>query len=193
MRKQIQKPGFTLIEILIVIVIIAVMSAVVVPAYVRYLGHVRFQAKVKQVQDLFAYAREQAIALDTTVTLKYDKGSARFTVELPDSSPSNDQPSAFSNGTQVQDAHGQAAPPPRVVQLDPEQSVSNYIVSQGTNSTSTSANSTVQSGQNELHFQGDGTVETLDMSIAQSDGKKAHLQLWPATGKLTLDPGVASQ
>ena len=68
-----------------------------------------------------------------------------------------------------------------------------FSISPSTNNNSGASTNAQPLDQNELHFLGDGTVEGLDMSLAQSDGKRAHLQLWPVSGLLTLDPGVASQ
>ena len=183
--------GFTLIEILIVIVIIAVMSAIAVPAYVRYLAHVRFQTKVRQVQDIFAYAREQAVTRDSTVTLRFDKGTAMFTVEFTPPSQLSDQPAAFNAGDITQSSNGQTNNT-KNVQLDPEQTVLQYTVSEGTNAPAKPA-SKLQTGSNDLHFLSDGTVEGLDMTMAQNDGRRAHLQLMPSTGRLMLEPGVATE
>jgi prepilin-type N-terminal cleavage/methylation domain-containing protein len=190
--------GFTLIELLIVILIIAVMAAVVVPSYLRFLGHARFRTKVRAVQDLFAYAREQAVLIGAPVTLSYDKQSESFTVTLPTPPAEADQPVALSGSDAGEDANAQASPatPPRTISLDADQSIGNYSLS-ASPLTTASPNATVpgsnsssgQSGPNDLHFQGDGTVEGLEMLITQSDGAHAQLTLSPATARLTLDVG----
>jgi len=193
-----RKRGFTLIELLIVILIIAIMAAVVVPSYVRFLGHARFRSKVRQVQDLFAYAREQALLLDAPVTLSYNKQSESFTVTLPTPPKQIDEPAALSGSEAGESSASQngSAQPPRTVQLDPNQNISQYSLSASPLATA-SPNATVpgvnsssgNSGPNDLHFQGDGTVEGLNMAITQADGAHAQLVLSPATARLTLDVG----
>jgi hypothetical protein len=174
------------------------MAAVIVPAYLRFLGHARFRGKVRAVQDLFAYAREQALSLGAPVTLSYDKQSESFTVTLPTPPAQSDEPVALSGSEAGENANAQSAPaaPPRTVKLDPDQSVGNYTLSASPlataspNATVPGSNSTSgTSGPNDLHFQGDGTVEGLEMVISQGDGAHADLTLSPATARLTLDVG----
>ncbi len=184
-----RKHGFTLIEILIVIIIIAVMASIIVPAYVRYLSTIRFQVACRQVQDIFGYAREQAISLGTPVTLRFDRQSETFAVETPAPTPQPDLPSAMSNGDAAgAAATSQVARDPRTFALDRNQAVSQYTVlppdvplsgSQGGNS-----------GPNDLHFQPDGSVESMQMTMIQEDGKEAHFILHPAAGRLVLDAGT---
>ncbi len=194
-RTYARRRGFTLIELLIVILIIAVMAAVVVPSYLNFLGHARFRRKVREVQDLFAYAREQAVLLGAPVTLSYDKQSESFTVTLPTPPAQTDEPVALSGSEAGEDANA-ASTPPRTVQLDHDQSVGNYTLSASPlataspNATVPGSNSTSgNAGPNDLHFQSDGTVEGLQMVISQSDGAHAQLVLSPATARLTLDVG----
>lgn len=178
--------GFTLIEILIVIVIISVMAGVVIPAYLRYLDHVHFSQKTHEVQDLFAYAREQAVALDAMVTLHFDPQSETFEVQVPPPLPLIDLPVAASTPDQPDATSAQAAPIPRTVQLNQDQKVQQYTVTPASQNQNVSQ-TTNASGQNDLHFLSDGTVEALDMVLSQADGIQAHLMLAPATGRLSLD------
>src|SRR5690348_12920265 len=66
MRPGTDRRGFTLIELLVIIIIIAVVSSIVVPSYSRFYARARFQAAVRDVRDLLASAREQAVTGDTT-------------------------------------------------------------------------------------------------------------------------------
>jgi prepilin-type N-terminal cleavage/methylation domain-containing protein len=184
-----QKPGFTLIELLIVIVLIAVMAAVIVPAYVRYLSGVRFQAACRHVQDIFAYAREQAIASGSPVTLRFDRQSETFAVDSPLQQPQPDLPTSMSNGElSVANATSQVARPPKTYSLASNQKVSDYNVIQP--DVPLSGAQQAFSSPNDLHFQPDGTVEALQMAMVQDDGKMAHFTLQPAAGRLVLDGGV---
>ena len=181
--------GFTLIELLIVIILIAVMASVVVPAYVRYLSGVRFQASCRQVQDIFAYAREQAVATSAPVTLRFDRQSETFAVDTPAQQPMPDLPTALSNGdASSPSATSQVALPPRTYTLAPNEAVSEFTVIPP--QVPLAGSQSAQSSPNDLHFQPDGQVEAMQMVMIQEDGKQAHFTLQPASGRLVLDAGI---
>jgi prepilin-type N-terminal cleavage/methylation domain-containing protein len=188
MTRPTWKRAFTLIELLIVIIIIAVMAAVVIPSYIRYLSHVRFQGKVREVQDIFGYAREQAVALNTTVTLHFDQQLECFTAEVTPPSPINDEPTSFVSAESSDTSTTQSAPAPRTVQLDPSESVGEFSISgalAGTSSSTTAPSS--PTSPTDLHFLEDGTVEGMTMTVSNSEGAYASFTLWPSTSRLTMD------
>jgi prepilin-type N-terminal cleavage/methylation domain-containing protein len=188
MTRPTWKRAFTLIELLIVIIIIAVMAAVVIPSYVRYLSHVRFQGKVREVQDIFGYAREQAVTLDTTVTLHFDQQSESFSAEVTPPPKSSDEPSSFTSNDNTGGAMAQTTPDRRVVQLDSSQSVRQFSISgtlPGTSSSNTTP--TPASSPSDLHFLSDGTVEGMTMTLSSATGASADFTLWPSTARLTMD------
>lgn len=182
------KRAFTLIELLMVIILIAVMSAVVIPSYIRYLTHVRFQDKVRDVQDLFAYAREEAVTLNTTVTLHFDQQTESFTVNVTPASPQNDEPAAYSSAENMDAANAQSAPAQRSVQLDSSETVNPFTISgnpAGTSSSVTAPN--IATSPTDLHFLEDGTVEGMTMTVKNAEGAYASFTLWPSTARLTMD------
>jgi len=179
--------AFTLIELMVVILMIAVMASVVVPAYNHFFAKAQFEQAARQVQDIFAFAREQAILRNTTVTVTYDSGSHAFTAQVaPPSQTQTDMPVALANtvnpdGTAVQSGETQKA-----AQLNSDVNVTSFTVSNNPTQTSASAG---PGGGNQLHFLPDGTVEGATLGLISASGYSADYQLWPATGRLTrMDP-----
>lgn len=176
--------AFTLVELMVVILMIAVMAGVVVPAYNHYFAKAQFEGTARQVQDIFAFAREQAILRDTTVTVSYDPQNHAFLAQVAPSQPQTDLPVALANTVNPDGTATQSGETQKAFQLNSEVNVASFSVSSNPNAT------TAPSGNgNQLHFLADGTVEGAMLALTSADGYTAQYQLWPATGRLTrLDP-----
>jgi prepilin-type N-terminal cleavage/methylation domain-containing protein len=176
-----RRRAFTLVELMVVILMIAVMASVLVPAYNRFYAKSQFENTARQVQDIFAFAREQAIVRDTTVTVAYDAQNHAFLAQVAPPHPQTDLPVALvatdsPNGGATQSGESQKS-----YQLDPDVNLGAFTVSSGPSS----ASGTAGGGGNHLHFLSDGTVEGAMLTITSADGYSAQFQLWPATGRMT--------
>ena len=182
-----QKKGFTLIEMVVVIIIVAVVTAMLVPAYSRYYVRQRFDASVGDVQDAFAYAREQALAKDAPVTLVYDAQSDSFAINLSPLPPPSDQPVSFPDMSADNATLTQA----RSIRLDRNVSITGFT------STNTSLDSVSGGGASRnsngrgatsVHFRSDGTSDGAELTVVDSaNGNMAHMVLQPGSGRLTRD------
>lgn len=173
--------AFTLIELLVVIVIIAVTASTVVPAYSRYWTRTKFDLAAQQVQDLFAYARQEAVSRDTTVIIDFNAQAETFTAEALPLPPAIDLPEALAaQNAQVAEATG----PARTFPLDPDTKVLGFTVAAtGTNPANSSGNA---GSANEIHFLSDGTCDGCEFTLVSADGLTRHFVLLPATGRLTI-------
>lgn len=181
---------FTLIELLVVVIIIAVMAGVAVPAYSRLAAKTRFDSVVSEVQDLFGYAREQAVSKDTVVTLTYDAQGEVFMVNAVPSVPMLDLPTSeigeMRNGTTSNNATIQSSVT-RMVQL-PVGYVVNFKTEGDMSDSSRAGGQQLGTGINAVHFHGDGTSDGAELMLMSRDGD-TDLKLSPATGRLKLvDP-----
>lgn len=181
------KKGFTLIEMVVVIIIISVVAAILVPAYGRFYIRQSFEAGVGDVQDAFAYAREQALAKDAPVTLVYDAQSDSFTINLTQLPPPADQPSSFPD-TSVDNATLNQA---HSVQLDRSVSISGFTstdTSLDSVSGGTSPSTSNGRGATSVKFRSDGTSDGAELTVVDSaNGYSAHMILQPGTGHLIRD------
>lgn len=170
--------AFTLIELMVVILIIAVVSAVIVPAYGGFYAKSRFDGEIKRIQDFVAEARARAVAGDTTVTLHFERGADVFTISVDTLPQQNDLPTALledSGRNQIGDIDP--------YHVNDEFRVENFTV-QGTGSANPASGRT---GISDVQFRGDGTSDGAEMSILSRDGLAAHLIISPVDGQLKID------
>jgi len=147
------KQGFTLIEMVVIILLLAVLTSIIVPSYSRYWHHTRFMGAVNDIAELIADARERAITKDTQTTLSYLGGMQTFKLEVTPPTPSTDMPTAMNTPESLaeQEKSGTGI---RGYQLREDTVVQEFSVG-GQNSPSVLSAKQEQS----LHFREDGTNE----------------------------------
>lgn len=180
------KRAFTLIELLVVIIIIAVMTSILVPAYGRYLEKARFDSVIHEVQDAFAYAREKAVANDTTVMLSYDPQSETFIATVTPPPPPTDQPTALLTGPNGEAVTDTGVETPYTVQLDPQYTITNFTTGAQTSGNNAGPN-TRQGNAPQINFKGDGTCDGAAFTLTSSAGRSASFTLLPASGRLIVE------
>ena len=168
--------AFTLIELLVVIFIIAVTSAIIVPAFAGFLDKARFDAEIRRLQDYFAVAREKAVKGDTTVTLHFEHSLHEFSISVDALPPQNDLPTVLLSAASADMNRNQDA---GRYHIGDEYHVENFAVA---NSLGTGADAGT-----DAHFHGDGTCDGADLTMVSRQGYTAHLTLSPMTGRLALD------
>jgi type II secretion system protein H len=70
--------GYTLVELVMVMVIIALVAAVAAPRYAAALSRYRVDAAARRIADDFAFAQAKARATGTTRTLFFDRTNERY-------------------------------------------------------------------------------------------------------------------
>jgi prepilin-type N-terminal cleavage/methylation domain-containing protein len=186
--------GFTLIELTVVIIIIAVMSVGIVPAYQRLLGHVAFDSMAGDIESLFSEARTRAVTDGTEVDVIFNQQAETFVlVEQPPMSTA-DKPVALQTNTPVSSqfssqssGSSQAPITARVVHLGQNYAVPMFTPGSGTGgATSSSSANTVP---NTVRFRYDGTCDGAQLTLLGSAGYSAQYVLLPATGRMQrVDP-----
>lgn len=168
-----KRAAFTLIELIVVILIVALMSGIVVPAYARFFARERFNSTVAAIQDIAAWASQRAVTLDETVTLAYDPSSRAFLAQAPPVSPS-DAPQVMTQTSNP--ASASTLPDTRTYQLPRDMRVDGLHV-QPISAASGSA-------PNTLHFYADGTCDPAQLAVVSADGYSETLIALPATSRL---------
>lgn len=176
------REAFTLIELLMIIIIIAMVSAIVVPSYARYWSKAKFESSVHQIEEMLSEAKDKAVELDTTTTVSFDKQSQTFTVMSILPPAQNDQPSSMSASDQQSSLMSQKNIP-TTISLGGDIGVVQFQAG----GASPSSNSGVATTSSALHFHGDGSSDGARIVLASSTGNSTNLTIWPANGRLTRE------
>lgn len=70
--------GFTLIELMIVIAILGIITAIAVPNCLAYLARVRLKTCYREMTAIINFARTQALTDDNSWTVSFDSAAGRY-------------------------------------------------------------------------------------------------------------------
>lgn len=74
--------GFTLVELMVVIALLAIMAAIAIPGFTDFIKRNETESAADDVNRLLQYARNQAIATRSAVIVKRDTGSNKWVVTV---------------------------------------------------------------------------------------------------------------
>lgn len=171
--------GFTLIEMLVLIIIIAVVSSVAVPAYGRFHARARFDQAVGRIVYVLAWAKDSAIEHGADSVVRFDFQTDTFTgiVELP--AQATDVP------VEVQDAaeRGRTTPEPKFVKLTDNARVIEIVPFDPRGTRVEGRRGTRES---EIRFREDGTTEGALIRVVGPVGHAVEIEVAPATGNIRV-------
>ena len=80
-RRDAVKPGFTLVELMVVIVLIGIMAAMIVPEMKGAYEDALLRATSRRLVDVFHLAYSRAVSLNQLHRVRYDKMTGRYLIE----------------------------------------------------------------------------------------------------------------
>ncbi len=167
--------GFTLIEIMVVIVIIAVTASILVPAYGKIYAKQKFNSDVAAVENIVTWAHLTAVAQDEDVTLSVNSQQGVLTAEGPPPIPSADEPQAFQQSA--------------VPSVNSGQPLQHLVLIHETTRVRLQANAgPIAAGGGgvgqQIVFHGDGTCDGGDLAMMDVSGNEVLLHIDAATSQV---------
>ncbi len=157
-----------------VVLIIAIVAGILVPAYNRFYAHYRFGNMVEKVETIMEWTHRKAIQLDAPLTLQFNGQQEVFEVQLPAPLPAQDEPVAL----QASDAQAQqSVEVTRTLHISGNYKVMNFQLD----------GSPSNSGLISLTFHGDGTATGATFQIVSKTGETETLSLSPTTGEVRVE------
>lgn len=168
--------AFTLIEMLVLIIILAMLSSVVVPASTRFYAKAKFQQNVQDVVGLLAYARSSAIESNSESVVRFDAQTDTFMVTRDSTTPATDVPTALQD---TQDAA--QIPDSKITRLGEDVMVADFK----SYDPAGDSNSSMGQKMAELRFHDDGSSSGGQFVIRSMNGYSAIVEVAPMTGRAT--------
>lgn len=78
MKKSSRRDGFTLVEIILVVLILAVIASLTLPNFSRSYAQVRLRQSAQGLVDLMRYAQSRAVAHNRRVRLEFDDALSKY-------------------------------------------------------------------------------------------------------------------
>jgi type II secretory pathway pseudopilin PulG len=166
---------------LVLIVIMAVLSTVVVPAFSRLRDRAVFETHVGRVTSFLTQARAQAIELGTEVEVRFDPQTETFSARADSAVAGEDLPTALANipdaATTVYDQTLALPEDYRILEVEvfgPDALAGELA----------SGRETV------LYFREDGTCDGLRFTVLRENRYAVVVTLWPATASVDVEPAA---
>ncbi len=169
-RRSDARAAFTLIEMLVVIVIMAVFASVAVPQYSRMLARANFDTAVQSILATLQTARDAAIRYGTDSVVTFDAQSQTLTVSVPSPALATDVPIVMQD-----EAASEPLPEPRVLNLGENITITNFESFDTSAPTSSNTPAAIQ-------YHDDGSSTGGRLVIVSAEGYAAAVEVAPATG-----------
>ncbi len=173
--------GFTLIEMLVLIIIMAIVSSLLIPRFQGAWQHTQFRWEKESVISFFADARRTATSYGGDVVVIYYPQQNRLEANLDPSSLPTDLPSAMLS-------HNQPAEIPRTLMLGDAFQITNWNTIPGIYSTgAATGNGALSSNNNpyQIVFHADGSSDDLGFTFLSQYGYQSQFELNGITGHLS--------
>jgi len=176
------KPGFTLIELMVVIVLIGIMAAVIVPEMRGTYEDALLRATSRRLVDVFHLACSRAVSLNQLHRVRFDKITGRYFIERALQAGENG--GGFARARDIPDGEGELDP--RIsIEIRKQDEALPSATDQGM-SPSSEDDRRVRNTEDHFAFYSDGTADAGEVLLRDRDGFRLALRINPVTARVQI-------
>ena len=181
LRRDAGKPGFTLIELTVVIVLIGIMAAMIVPEMKGTYEEALLRATSRRLVDVFHLAYSRAVSLNQLHRVRFDKITGRYFIERA--------AQAVVNGNRFVPARdipeGEGTLDHRIsVEFRKQDEATPSLSDQGMSAASEEPE--VRKKDVGFAFYSDGTADAGEVLLRDRDGFRLALRINPVTARVQI-------
>ncbi|HSV72234.1 MAG TPA: type II secretion system protein [Chthonomonadales bacterium] len=170
--------GFTLVELITIIVIMMVVASITVPAWARFHDRVVFERVVARVAAEVNAARESALREGAGSSVRYDAQSNALVVTTSGHVEDTDAPVALQ---ELDDARRPAGE--RAMGLLEDVAIAEFTSYAGIDGSPVSP----EAGADTLRFHDDGSSDGGEILVVSATGRMARIAVLPTTGRVVVE------
>ena len=172
-----RKPGFSLVELMVVIVLIGIMAALIVPEMKGTYEDALLRSTSRRLVDAFHLAYSRAVSLNQLHRVRFDRINGRYLIERAGNG------SAFIPAGDIPD--GEGALDSRIsVEFRKQDEALSSVAGQGMSAASEDPE--VRNKDEGIAFYADGTADAGEVLLRDRDGFRLALRINPVTAQVQI-------
>ena len=180
MTRRFRQRGFTLIELMVVILLIGILSAAILPAMRGSFEEALLRSTGRELMNVFELAHSRAVTLNESQRVRIDEATGRYVIESPVVAPAAE--ASFAPVRDVPGAEGM---------LDSRITIAVHYGTSGEETESAEASGSVVGGAENaaaaFTFYPDGTADPGEIRLQDRDGFRLALRLNPVTARVRIE------
>ncbi|HYT59169.1 MAG TPA: prepilin-type N-terminal cleavage/methylation domain-containing protein [Haliangiales bacterium] len=176
------KPGFSLIELMVVLVLIGIMTALIVPEMRGTYEEALLRATTRQMVDVFSLASSRAISLNQPHRVRFDRNAGRYFIER--ASQEGEQGSGFVRARDIPGGKGELDGRISMEIRKPDEALSSG--SDPGMSSPLEDDLRVRDKDESIAFYADGTADAAEVVLRDRDGFRLALRINPVTARVHI-------
>jgi type II secretion system protein H len=181
-RKRRTRGGFSLVELMVVIVLIGIMAALIVPEMNGSYEDALLRATSRRLVDVFHLAYSRAVSLNQPHRVRFDRMRGRYLIEK--AAPAAGNGSGFVPAPEIPDGEGSLDP--RIsFEFRKQDEAPTTVPDQGTAAAS-QEDSEVRNKDEGISFYADGTADAGEVLLRDRAGFRLALRINPVTARVQI-------